>query len=92
MYSGYTISLIVMNDVSHGGLFKASWPPGETEPEEWLPWLLHCFYTIVKTVKNKRASQPKPAEEKHEPQSHRAAEDNRGNHRNVLHAVQASGE
>lgn len=71
VFSGYTISLIVMNGVSHRSLFKASWPPGETEPKERSPWLLNCFYTIVKTVKNKRASQPKPAPERYEPKSHK---------------------
>lgn len=67
-----------MNGVSHGGLFKASRPPEETEPEQLSPWLLNCFYTIVKTVKNKRASQPKPAQKRYEPK------DNKENQRTVL--------
>lgn len=43
MFSGYTISLIVMNGVSHRGLFKASWPPGETEPKERSPLTTQLF-------------------------------------------------
>lgn len=82
MYSGYMISLIVMNGVSHGGLFKASWPPGETEPKERLPWLLNCFYTIVKQWKTKR---PPGLNLLKRGMSHK---DNRRNHRNVLHPVQ----
>jgi len=61
------IPLIVMNGVSHEGLFKTSGLPGETELKGQSLWPLKCFYTIVEKEKNKWASRLKPAWERHEP-------------------------
>lgn len=51
----HKISLIVINGLSHRGLFKASGPPGATVPKERLLWQLDCFYTL-KQRKTKWAS------------------------------------
>lgn len=76
MYSGYTMSLIVMNGVSHGGLFKASRPPGDTEP---------VFTPQLKQWKTKG---PPGLNLLKRGMSQRTTKDNRRNHRNVLYPVQ----